>query len=368
MFGLRRKLDTAFGDPAAELESDTALSPGIGPAPGARRKRKRWIVAITFAAIIAIIGITAIIVLVRDAAHNAQLRVARERQLALPFTGLKNPHGVAVDRAGNVYVSDIGTNRVLKLGTGASTQTVLPFTGLDLSRHTYASTAGVAVDATGGVYVVDTGNNRVLKLGAGASTQTVLPFTGLVDPTGVAVDTAGDVYVASVNEVVKLKAGSSTQTVLPSTGGGVPLDVAVDPAGTVYTGVSPAPGGRGSSTAPYLLKLAPGSDTWTRIASAGDDEAYVAADTAGNVYVMASATSEGRGAVMKTALLVPGSKDLGGTRTCEPDPFARCWTELPGAYRFTAPGGLAVDTRGNVYVTDHLELAGQGLVVKLPAG
>jgi sugar lactone lactonase YvrE len=318
--------------------------------------------------IIAIIGITAIMVLLGEAAHNAKLRFDRERQLALPFTGLKNPHGVAVDRDGNVYVSDIGTNRVLKLAAGSSTQTVLPFTGLGLSRHTYASTAGVAVDAAGSVYVVDTGNNRVLKLAAGSSTQTVLPFTGLVDPTGVAVGAGGDVYVADVNEVVKLTAGSSAQTVLPSTGSGVPLDVAVDPAGTVYIGVSPPPGGRGTSTPPYLLKLAPGSDTWTRVASAGDDEAYVAVDTSGNVYVIASATSEGRGAVMKTALLVPGSKDLGGTRTCEPDPFARCWTELPGAYRFTAPGGLAVDTHGNVYVTDHLELAGQGLVVKLPAG
>ena len=54
----------------------------------------------------------------------------------------------------------------------------------------------MAVDTAGDVYVADTGNNRVLKLAAGSSTQTVLPFTGLHDPDGVAVDTAGDVYVA----------------------------------------------------------------------------------------------------------------------------------------------------------------------------
>jgi DNA-binding beta-propeller fold protein YncE len=49
----------------------------------------------------------------------------------------------------------------------------------------------------------------VLKLAAGSNTQTVLPFTGLKYPDGVAVDTAGDVYVADFdnNRVLKLAAG-----------------------------------------------------------------------------------------------------------------------------------------------------------------
>ena len=52
-------------------------------------------------------------------------------------------------------------------------------------------------------------NNRVLKLAAGSSTQTVLPFTGLNGPRGVAVDTAGNVYVTDDgnNRVLKLPAG-----------------------------------------------------------------------------------------------------------------------------------------------------------------
>ena len=52
------------------------------------------------------------------------------------------------------------------------TQTVLPFTGL-------SSPQGVAVDTAGSVYVVDYRNNRVVKLAAGSTTQDVLPFTGL---------------------------------------------------------------------------------------------------------------------------------------------------------------------------------------------
>jgi serine/threonine-protein kinase len=79
---------------------------------------------------------------------------------------------------------------------------VLPFTGIQ-------GTWGVAVDAAGDVYVADTSNNRVLKLPDGSATQSVLPFTGLWQPNGVAVDTAGNLYVCGWgnNPVVKLAAG-----------------------------------------------------------------------------------------------------------------------------------------------------------------
>lgn len=74
-----------------------------------------------------------------------------------------------------------------------------------------------------------------------------------------------------------------------------------------------------------------GSDTWTKLPSA-DTQEHVAADAAGNVYGI---TSGDTGSVMR---LAPGSS---------------YWTELPGAHHFVDPQGLAVDTHGNVYVTDH---------------
>lgn len=49
----------------------------------------------------------------------------------------------------------------------------------------------MAVDSARDLYVADCGSSRVLKLPAGSSTQSVLPFTGLNDPIGVAVDAAG---------------------------------------------------------------------------------------------------------------------------------------------------------------------------------
>ena len=45
-------------------------------------------------------------------------RASRPTQTVLPFTGLNNPWGVAVDTAGSVYVTDGNNNRVVKLAAG----------------------------------------------------------------------------------------------------------------------------------------------------------------------------------------------------------------------------------------------------------
>jgi serine/threonine-protein kinase len=150
-------------------------------------------------------------------------------QTALPFADVGLPTDVAVDAAGNIYVTDMGNDRVLRLAAGASAPTPLPFTGLNNPQ-------GVAVDAAGNIYVTDTSNDRVLRLGPGASTAAPLPFTGLKNPQGVAVDTAGHVYVADWGNkwVVRLSAGASTPTPLPFTGLKNPQGVAVDTAGNVY--------------------------------------------------------------------------------------------------------------------------------------
>jgi serine/threonine-protein kinase len=67
----------------------------------------------------------------------------------------------------------------------------------------------VGVDTAGDVYVIDWGTERVVRLVAGASTPTTLPFTGLKNPQGVAVDTANNVYVTDqgAEPVLKLPVG-----------------------------------------------------------------------------------------------------------------------------------------------------------------
>jgi len=189
----------------------------------------------------------------------------------LPFDGLYQPQGLAIDGADTVYVADFD-NRVVALAAGSNKQTVLPFTGLNYPE-------GVAVDAQGSVYVADRGNSRVVKLAAGATTQTVLRFTGLKDPDGVAVDPAGNVYVTDTdnNRVVKLDAASDTPTVLPLKDLSVPWGIAVDNAGAVYVT---------EHDKNQVVKYAPGAGTPTVLHFEGlNTPLAVALGNDGSVYV-----------------------------------------------------------------------------------
>ena len=83
----------------------------------------------------------------------------RSTRPVLPFTGLHHPGGLAVDTAGDVYVTDYFNNRLVECPAGSNTQTVLPFTGTGLNKP-----LDVAVDKAGMLYVTFNANNRVLKL------------------------------------------------------------------------------------------------------------------------------------------------------------------------------------------------------------
>jgi hypothetical protein len=154
------------------------------------------------------------------------------------------PEAIAADSLGNLYVADTGNNRVLEysnpftacnntfpcvagaagivVGQGVSFTTGVPNEG-GLSASSLDSPAGVAVDSLGNVYVADGGNNRLLEYNAplisGAAAARVFgqggSFTSngcnsdnggsfssppsaidLCDPSGVALDGAGNLYVA----------------------------------------------------------------------------------------------------------------------------------------------------------------------------
>src|SRR5205807_775838 len=124
-------------------------------------------------------------------------------------------YGVAVDSAGNVYVADGGNTTIRKI---TPSRVVSTFAGLAGSNGSTDATgsdarfnnpAGVAVDSAGNVYVADTGNHTIRKItasGVVSSFAALAGSNGSTDGTGtarrssdlygVAVDSAGNVYVA----------------------------------------------------------------------------------------------------------------------------------------------------------------------------
>ncbi|MDP7738083.1 serine/threonine-protein kinase PknD [Mycobacterium paragordonae] len=206
------------------------------------------------------------------------------------------------------------------------TEVALPFAGL-------SGPLGVAVDGAGNVYVADNGNNRVVKLDAATRDQSVLPFSDLRYAVGVAVDGSGTVYVTdSYNErVTKLAAGAANQTVLKLERNG-PHGVAVDAAGNLYLA---------DWIKDRVLKVAAGTGAQTALPMTGlDGPEGVAVDGSGNVYVA----------------------DLGDGQVTKLTAETGVQTTVP-FFGLVKPWGVAVDGAGNVYVSD----AGTGRVVRLAA-
>lgn len=108
---------------------------------------------------------------------------------ALSFEGLEFPSNIDVDSAGNVFVTDWGHDRVVRLGDATNEQSEVPFRGL-------TDLASITVGSEGSVYVSEgEGTNsqgRILKMPAGGTSQEVL--TTREHPGALAVSDSGVVY------------------------------------------------------------------------------------------------------------------------------------------------------------------------------
>jgi len=249
-----------------------------------------------------------------------------------------------------------GSTRGFAMGTGAAARFNTP--------------RGVAVDTSGNVYVADAGNHRIRKVTAAGEVSTLAGSTAgfangtgaaaqFNQPTGVAVDTSGNVYVAdSLNHRIRkitvdsngvggvsTLAGSGTVGFAEGTGTAAwfntPRGVAVDGSGNVYVADSLNHRIRKITAAGEVSTLA-GNDTrgFRDGASAQFNQPHgVAVDSDGNVYVADAGNDRIRKITANGVVSTLAGGDTEGS-------------EDGASARFNVPNGVAVGTSGNVYVAD----------------
>ncbi len=135
---------------------------------------------------------------IKATAAWSRCRPTATLRTTVPATGLNQPFSVAVDGVGNLFIADLGNNRVVKVPANGGTQTTVG-TGLNGPQ-------GVAVDGAGNLFIADWGNNRVVEVPANGGPQ-IRVGTGLNGPIGLAVDGAGDIFIADShnNRVVEVQ-------------------------------------------------------------------------------------------------------------------------------------------------------------------
>ena len=293
------------------------------------------------------------------------------------------PCGLAVDSNGNLFVADRANDAIREIAVSGQVTTVAGTPGsLGTSDGTGPSAlfnepAGLAAGSGGTIYVADTNNNTIRKIASGGVVTTFAGQAGkagstdatgtsalLNEPFGIAVDGSGNLYVTELgNHTVRMVTQASVVTTLAGTAGSIgsadgtgasarfnqPAGIAVDASGNLYVADS------GSNT---IRKIAAGGVVTTLAGSPGvagfadgtgasarfSNPRGLALDGSGNLFVADTGNSTIRRITPAGAVTT-----LAGS----PGQFG----SAPGAGAaalFDVPVGIAVDSTGNVFVSNEL--------------
>jgi hypothetical protein len=277
------------------------------------------------------------------------------------------PQGVAADGAGNFYVADTYNNAIRKVSRVGTDWVVTTLAGptpstvtsgaIDGTNNTtrFNKPYGIALDSATNLYVADTLNHTIRKISPVGTNWVVTTLAGSAgtpgsangtngaalfnSPTGVAVDAAGNLYVADfANNMVRKLTPVGTNWAVTTL------------AGTLAAGINDGPSGVASFNAPQCLAL----------------------DSAGNLFVADSGnytirkiSPAGIVSTLAGSPGVSGNADGIGDRA-----------------QFAQPCGVVISPAGSLFVADylgysirqgrvapllHIALADQNVIVSWPA-
>jgi sugar lactone lactonase YvrE len=306
------------------------------------------------------------------------------------------PTGVCVDTAGNLYVAD-RTNHTIRKVTSIGVVTTLAGSagstgstdGTGTSARFY-NPFGVTVDLAGNIFVADWSNHTIRKVtsagvvttlagtaGSSGTTNATGSAARFNNPFGVAVDTAGNIFVGdSANHSIRKVTSAGVVTTLAGTSGSpgstdgtgsaarfyYPNGVAVDSSGNVFVADSENYTIRKVTSAGVVTTLAgtagsPGSTNGTGSAARFSGSYDVDVDSEGNVFV----ADRGNHTIRKvtSAGVVTTEAGLAGNSGSN--------NGLGSAARFFYPSGVSLDAAGNVFVADQYNQTIRNSVTSLPA-
>jgi uncharacterized protein (TIGR03437 family) len=311
---------------------------------------------------------------------------------------------VALDASGNLYVATTQLNQIWVVSpSGAVTEVIgngsqgYSGDGGPAISASLNKPGGLALDSSGNLYIADTYNHRIRKVSAATGKISTVAGTGvsgysgdqgpataaqLFRPLGVAVDTAGNLYIADTLNMVVRKVDAATgivrtvagNTALTSFSGGFPfgsysgdggpatsagLDqpsgVAVDSAGNLYIADSVFTIVRKVTVATGIIATVAGNGQFTGLgATNGDggpatsarvDVNAIALDSAGNIYIAGLSAVRKVSSASGVITTVAGDPNLSINITGKGDGG-------PATVAIGGPTGIALDAASNFYIAE----------------
>jgi trimeric autotransporter adhesin len=304
---------------------------------------------------------------------------------------LNNPAGIGTDASGNIYIADTDSHRIRLVTKSTGIITTVAGTGiLGYSGDRGLATSArlnypdaVAVDAAGNIYITDTWNNcirivtkstGIINTVAGDGTSGYGGDGGLAtsarlyNPSGVAVDASGNIYIADTTNgrvrVVTKSTGIITTVAGTGTSGyggdggsaisarlHIPYDVAVDASGNVFIADTDNNRIRLVTKSTGIITTVAGDatsgysgDGGLAISAIFSDPRGVAFDVSGNIFIADTNNSCIRMVTKSTGIITTVAGDATSGYSGDGG--------LATSARLYNPHDVAVDASGNIYIVD----------------